>query len=118
MKKPERTWRNSNWWRVFIAGAILCFATQACFHDTRQQQANGWHSSRRIANLISVPLTYQCYDYTCGVGALQSVFYYYGKELRHDELVKVLGPDPIKGTNYRRIVEFARSLGFQVDVLT
>lgn len=65
-----------------------------------------------------MPLTYQCYDYTCGVGAVQSVFWYYGKELRHDELAKVLGPDPIKGTNYRKMVEFARSLGFQVDVRT
>ena len=65
-----------------------------------------------------MPLAYQCYDYTCGVGALQSLFYYYGKDLRHDELVKALEPDPIKGTNYRRMVEFARSLGFQVDVLT
>ena len=65
-----------------------------------------------------MPFTYQCYDYTCGVGALQSVFYYYGKELRHDELAKALESDPTKGTNYRKIVEFARSLGFQVNVLT
>ena len=64
-----------------------------------------------------MPLTYQCYDYTCGVGALQSILYYYGKELRHDELVKALEPNPTKGTNYRRMVEFARSLGFRVDVL-
>ena len=112
MKKPGR-----KWWRAFIVAALLCFATQACFHDARVQQANDWHSARKVANLISVPLTYQCYDYTCGVGALQSILYYYGKELRHDELVKALEPNPTKGTNYRRMVEFARSLGFRVDVL-
>ncbi|MGZ3494671.1 MAG: hypothetical protein ACXWM6_08475, partial [Thermodesulfobacteriota bacterium] len=94
-----------------IVAALLCFTAQACFHDARQQTDN-LPSTRRIANLIPVPLTYQCCDYTCGVGALQSLFYYYGKELRHDEVAKVVEADPTKGTNYRKVVEFTRSLGF------
>jgi predicted double-glycine peptidase len=61
-------------------------------------------------------MTYQAYDYTCGVAALQSILSYYGKSFRHDELAKVLEPDPKEGTHYRKVAEFARSHGFQVDV--
>jgi predicted double-glycine peptidase len=114
----KKACRNSNPWRIIIIGVILCLASQACFHQARQQEAGDWSSARRVPNLISLPLVYQSYDYTCGVAALQSILYYYGKDLRHDELVKALEPDPIKGTNYKRIGEFARSLGFRVNVLT
>lgn len=109
---------NPTRWRIFLIGVVLCFASQACFHPARLQEANEWYSARRVANLIPVPLTYQAYDYACGVEALQSIFYYYGKDFRHDELAKVLEPDPTNGTNYKRMVQFARSLGFRVDVRT
>jgi len=109
--------RDPNRWRFVLIGVILWFTSQACFYPT-QLQVSDWPSGQRVANLISVPLTYQSYDYTCGVSALQSVLYYYGKDFRHEDLAKALEPDPIKGTNYKRMVEFARSLGFRVDVLT
>ena len=118
MEGPGKTSRSPNWWRIIVVGVILCFASQACLHPARLQEANEWHSARRVANLIPVPLTYQAYDYTCGVEALQSILYYYGKDFRHDELAKVLEPDPTNGTNYKRMVEFVRSLGFRVDVRT
>ncbi|MBM4340113.1 MAG: hypothetical protein FJ110_11290 [Deltaproteobacteria bacterium] len=107
---------NTNRWRIFLVGVILCLVSQACLNPTWLQESSV-SSAKKVGNLIWVPLAYQSYDYTCGISALQSVLYYYGKELRHDELVKALEPDPIKGTNYRRIAEFARSLGFRVDVL-
>ena len=100
-----------------MIGVILCFASQACFHHIQLQETSGL-SAQKVGNLIWVPLTRQCYDYTCGISALQSIFYYYGKEFRHDQLAKALEPHPLKGTNYKRMVEYARSLGFQVDVLT
>ena len=103
-------------WRIFLVGMILCFASQACLYPTRLQETSAF-SAKRVENLIWVPLTYQAYDYTCGISALQSILYYYGKEFGQDELAKALKSDPIKGTNYRRMVAFARSLGFQVDVL-
>ena len=118
LKKRRRTHPNGNGWRIFLAAVFFCFASQACFHPSRLPEASDGLSARRVANLISVPLTYQCYDYTCGVGAFQSVLCYYGRDFRHDELGKVLGPDPIRGTNYEKMAEFARSLGFGVDVLT
>lgn len=118
MRKAFRSFRKPNfWWSTFI-GVILCFTLQACFPHARLQDHNAWPSARKVGNLIFLPSIYQSYDYTCGVAALQSILYYYGKDFRHDELVNALEPDPIKGTNYKRMAEFARSLGFQVDVLT
>ena len=113
----RKKFRSPNRWRSVLIGVILCFTSQACFYSTRPQ-VNDRPSAQRVVNLISVPLTYQSYDYTCGVSALQSVLYYYGKDFRHEDLAKALEPDPMKGTNYRRMVDFARSLGFRVDVLT
>jgi len=96
----------------------LCFASPACLHYARLQEVNGRQSAREVSNLIPVPMTYQAYDYTCGVAALQSILYYYGRSFRHDELAKVLEPHPLNGTNYGKVAGFARSLGFQVDVRT
>lgn len=107
-----------NRWSIVLIGLILCVSIQGCYPLARLRVENDWPSACKVANLIPVPLIYQSYDYTCGVAALQSVLYYYGKEFRHDELVKALAPDPIKGTNYKRMVEFARSLGFRVEVLS
>jgi predicted double-glycine peptidase len=118
LKDRGKQSRSPNGWRIIVVGVILSFALQACFHPAQLQQANEWHSAQRVANLIRVPLTYQSYDYSCGVEALQSILYYYGEDFLHDEMAKVLKPDPINGTNYKRMVEFARSLGFQVDVRT
>ena len=71
-----------------------------------------------VANLIQVPMTHQATDYTCGVAALQSILYYYGKEFREDQLAEKLQADPKRGTQYPKILEFSRSLGFRVDVQT
>ncbi len=110
-RNPHRSW-------IIIVGVIVCFAFQACFHQAPLQVGSDWHSAQKVANLIPVPLVYQSYDYTCGVASLQSILYYYGKDFRQDELVKALAPDLIEGTNYKRMVDFARSSGFQVNVLT
>ncbi len=107
---------NLDRWRIFLLGVILCFLSQGCLHPARLQEKGG-PSSKKVRNLIWVPLTYQSYDYSCGISALQSILYYYGKEFRQDDLTKALKSDPIKGTNYRRMADFARSLGFHVDVL-
>jgi predicted double-glycine peptidase len=113
MKKAHH---NISRWRIILVLMILCFASQACLHLTCLQDINTL-STNNVRNLIWVPLTYQSNDYTCGVSALQSILYYYGKEGGYDDLAKALEPDPIKGTNYRRMAKFARSLGFRADVL-
>jgi predicted double-glycine peptidase len=114
----KKTFRNQHPSWIIIIAVLACFAFQACIHQAPLHKVNGWHSAQKVANLIPVPLVYQSYDYTCGVAALQSILYYYGKDFRQDELVKALEPDLTEGTNYRRMVDFARSSGFQVNVLT
>ncbi len=67
-------------------------------------------------NLIRVPLTRQSTDYTCGVAAVQSVFGYYGDEVREDVLAKQLRAEPKNGTKYENIVAIAKSKGYDVAV--
>lgn len=66
--------------------------------------------------LIRVPLTRQSTDYTCGVAAVQSVFGYYGDEVREDILAKLLQAEPKNGTKYENIVSVAKSKGYNVEV--
>lgn len=68
-------------------------------------------------NLIRVPLTRQATDYTCGVGALQSVLAFYGIEEREDDLARFLKSDPQKGTAYQNIEKYSEQRGFTVKTL-
>lgn len=68
-------------------------------------------------NFLFVPLTRQGTDYTCGVGALQSVMMYYGDEYREDELASALKSDPNEGTPYNNIASFSKSNGYKVTIL-
>lgn len=71
-----------------------------------------------VTNLIRVPLARQNVDYTCGVAALQSILGYYNFDKRLDVLSAEVNPDQENGTNYLKIANFARSLGFDVNVRT
>jgi len=73
-----------------------------------------------VENLIRVPLTRQSSDYTCGVAVLQSILYFYDAQddYSEDELVKELKADPVNGTSYQSMADFARSKGYLVDVRT
>jgi len=105
-------------WVAILVAIALFFPAQACVHSGGLPGPSEVRSLRTAANLIHVPLTRQATDYTCGVAALQSILYYYGKEFREDQLAKKLQAEPKRGTQYPKIVEFARSLGFRVDVQT
>ncbi len=109
--------RNQRWLLCLVTIALF-FSVQACVHSGGLQGTSEGRSARMVANLIQVPMTRQATDYTCGVAALQSILYYYGKEFREDQLAQKLQADSIHGTQYPKIVEFARSLGFRVDVQT
>jgi predicted double-glycine peptidase len=97
---------------------ILSFSVLGCGKYLRQENSNGAPSIHAIQNLIRIPLTRQAADYTCGAAALQSILYYYGQEFQEDDLVEKLGPTPERGTKYPRLVEFAQSLNFRVEVRT
>lgn len=105
-------------WLACLTVIALFFLVQACVHPGGLQGPSDVRSVRMVANLIQVPLTHQAADYTCGVAALQSILYYYGKEFREDQLAEKLQADPLRGTRYPKIEEFARSLGFRVDMQT
>ena len=71
-----------------------------------------------IKNLILIPLTRQSTDSTCGVAAVQSILAYYGDEIREDNLAKALGSDPKTGTDYKRVLEYAKSKGYEATAYT
>jgi len=73
-----------------------------------------------VGNLIRVPLTRQSSDYTCGVAVLQSILYFYDAqdEYSEDMLVKELKADPVNGTSYQAMADFANSKGYLADVRT
>lgn len=70
-----------------------------------------------IPRMNRVPLTRQATDHTCGVASLQAVLYYYGLEVREDQLALDLGTTP-DGTPYTNIVSYAESKGFEVSTYT
>jgi len=67
-----------------------------------------------VPNLIPVPLVRQSTNYTCGVSAIQSVMYFYGDEHREDRLASSLQANSDDGTSYKKMVEYAKSLGYNV----
>ena len=68
--------------------------------------------------LIRVPLARQATDFTCGAAALQSVLGFYGQDVREQELARNLGSNSYDGTNFRRIMKYAREHGYQAAVKT
>ena len=118
MNKMARTFHNTSSRSVLFAVMIVSLSMLGCSQYVRPDNFGGVPSVHGIQPFIRVPLTRQATDYTCGVAALQSILYYYGQEFREDELAKKLGATPADGTRYPRIVEFAKSLNFRVEVRT
>jgi predicted double-glycine peptidase len=104
---------------AFFTSVFLFFLLiGGCAKCVRTENQSAIPSFQTVSHFIRVPLTRQSRDYTCGVAALQSVLYYYGEEFREDELVQKLQPTPEKGTKYTRMVSFAKSLNFHVEIFT
>lgn len=98
---------------MWVGALMLCISLCAC-QKSAVMEDNA--QNRFPANLIRVPLTRQATNYTCGVAALQSFLYYYGTEIREDEMAADLKSDPEVGTPYQNIVAYAQSLGHRVEV--
>jgi len=71
-------------------------------------------SLEEMGGLIRVPLVHQNKNYTCGVAALQSVLYYYGRQFSQDYLEEQLGSSPETGTSASAIANFVRSLDLTI----
>ncbi|MDU2065085.1 MAG: C39 family peptidase [Sporomusaceae bacterium] len=103
--------------RYFFAGLLMLTLTLGCFSNT-YATAKTEHSVSMVKNFIQVPLARQNTDYTCGVAALQSILGYYGFDKRLDVLSDAVKPDPENGTGYMNIINYAKSLGFNVTTRT
>ena len=103
---------------LLLAFAIPPFA--GCGTTLRQRTGEELRSASAVGNLIRVPLTRQSSNYTCGVAVLQSILYFHDAQddYSEDTLVKELKADPVNGTSYQAIANFARSKGYLVDVRT
>ena len=103
---------------LLLAFAIPPFA--GCGTTFRQRIGEELRSASAVGNLIRVPLTRQSSDYTCGVAALQSILYFHDvqDDYSEDTLVKELKADPVNGTSYKAMADFARSKGYLVDART
>lgn len=64
---------------------------------------------------IKVPLCHQETPYTCGVACVQSILAGYGITYTQDILSEQLKQKPIYGTDYRNIISFIKSLGFEAS---
>jgi hypothetical protein len=103
---------------LLLASAVLPFA--GCGTTLQQRTGQELRSASAVGNLIRVPLTRQSSDYTCGVAVLQSILYFHDAhdDYSEDTLVKELKADPVNGTSYKAMADFARSKGYLVDVRT
>ena len=67
-------------------------------------------------HLLDFPEVRQGTDYSCGDSAMQSVLYYYGIELREDQLIRRLHTTEADGTEPQAMADFAKAKGFSVDM--
>jgi predicted double-glycine peptidase len=64
--------------------------------------------------MINLHVTRQTFDFDCGAKALQTVFAYYGIDIRQDELMKELGTGK-DGTRVDEMIFVAEARGFRVE---
>lgn len=103
---------------LVLAGAISPFP--GCVASFQQEKGQEFRSASAVKNLIRVPLTRQTSDYTCGVAVMQSILYYLDEKDDYSEeiLISELKADPVKGTSYRAMADYARSKGYRIEVRT
>jgi len=75
----------------------------------------------RPTHFLDVPIFRQSTNYTCGVASFQAILGYIGikeegSELREDNFAKELGADPDQGTDWLKMVEYARGRGLKANV--
>lgn len=96
---------------LFVTDATVILAANN--FTAKPAPKNLHHVAKHITRL---PFIRQATNFTCGVAALQSIFYYYGDEFNESKLAAQLKPDPDAGTNYSNIAHLARELGYKVKI--
>lgn len=72
-------------------------------------------SKSSIQKIISVPLTKQSNEYTCGAAAALSILMHFGDESLESEVAKELNTQPKIGTYYKKMVQFFQNKGYQIE---
>jgi predicted double-glycine peptidase len=105
---------------VFLVLAYAGSLFTGCGASLQQKKGQEFRSASAVENLIRVPLTRQTSDYTCGVAVMQSILYYLDEKDDYSEeiLIRELKADPVNGTSYQAMADFARSKGYRVEVRT
>jgi len=79
-----------------------------------------YHALRKVHNIglggtiLDVPTTRQTFDYDCGAKALQTLFAYYGIDIRQDHLMEALKTNKVDGSSVEEVRRFAAKQGFRV----
>ncbi len=100
---------------IIMRPAMLLLATSLLFPGCA-----GRSGVKRASDLslLKLPTVRQATDYTCGAAAFQSILGYYGEDYREDTLAKELQTTTEEGTRHEKIVEIARSKGFEAYAST
>ncbi|HEY9790764.1 MAG TPA: C39 family peptidase [Candidatus Obscuribacterales bacterium] len=109
---------------AICAGILCAFSYSFCLPivcvpaGAAEAANNSAIADKRLEELklIRVPLARQATDYTCGAAAMQSVLGYYGDDFAESDLAKELRTNSKQGTDYKRMVEFARSKGYTAEL--
>ncbi|MDY0060213.1 MAG: N-formylglutamate amidohydrolase [Myxococcota bacterium] len=70
---------------------------------------------RRAEKVLEIHNLRQTFDFDCGAKALQTLFAYYGVDLREDALLRELEVDETHGTDVQKMIRLAERLGFRVE---
>lgn len=73
-------------------------------------------------HLIDFPCVRQSTNFSCGAACTQGVLYYYGTEIREDNLIKEMGVLPTEiehsGINPHDLVGYLKKRGLQAELIT
>jgi len=67
-----------------------------------------------VHNSLEFPDVRQSKSFTCGASSVQAILYYYGIDIREEELIKKLNTDS-SGTNIKDIKNLFTNYGFKID---
>jgi uncharacterized protein len=97
--------------KLLLVALSLLFALPAGVQGADVGVVPGNNSSA----LVYLPDVRQGTNYTCGVSCMQSVLYYWGKDVEEDDLARMLNTTSESGTYPQDMVSVARRLGFQAE---
>ncbi|MFL5330295.1 MAG: C39 family peptidase [Gemmataceae bacterium] len=104
--------------RYAVLATILWVVVQKAAHTQAPSCGANYASMQTATVLLPLPDIAQPDEYSCGTASLLSILSYYGLERDDYRTLKhALGTNRKNGTDYQRMVSYARHHGFKVDVI-